>query len=65
MPRYARGHVGEVVEVQGKWPLADDKAQGDGVMLGTQLAARHMKDHGGGSIINTSSIAGWRPAEPF
>jgi NAD(P)-dependent dehydrogenase (short-subunit alcohol dehydrogenase family) len=29
-----------------------------GVMLGTQLAARHMKDHGGGSIINTTSIGG-------
>jgi len=29
-----------------------------GVMLGTQRAARHMKDHGGGSIINTASIAG-------
>jgi NAD(P)-dependent dehydrogenase (short-subunit alcohol dehydrogenase family) len=29
-----------------------------GVMLGTQLAARHMKDHGGGSVINTTSIGG-------
>ena len=29
-----------------------------GVMLGTQRAARHMKEHGGGSIINCSSIAG-------
>ena len=28
-----------------------------GVMLGTQRAARHMKEHGGGSIINNSSIA--------
>jgi NAD(P)-dependent dehydrogenase (short-subunit alcohol dehydrogenase family) len=28
-----------------------------GVMLGTQRAARHMMGHGGGSIINTSSIA--------
>ena len=28
-----------------------------GVMLGTQRAARHMARHGGGSIINTSSIA--------
>jgi NAD(P)-dependent dehydrogenase (short-subunit alcohol dehydrogenase family) len=28
-----------------------------GVMLGTQRAARHMRDHGGGSIINTASIA--------
>ena len=27
-----------------------------GVLLGTQRAARHMKDHGGGSIVNTSSI---------
>jgi NAD(P)-dependent dehydrogenase (short-subunit alcohol dehydrogenase family) len=29
-----------------------------GVLLGSQRAARHMKDHGGGSIINTSSTAG-------
>ncbi|MFM5908563.1 MAG: SDR family NAD(P)-dependent oxidoreductase [Novosphingobium sp.] len=29
-----------------------------GPMLGTQIAARHMKAHGGGSIINNSSIAG-------
>jgi NAD(P)-dependent dehydrogenase (short-subunit alcohol dehydrogenase family) len=29
-----------------------------GVMLGTQLAGRHMAKHGGGSIINTASIAG-------
>jgi NAD(P)-dependent dehydrogenase (short-subunit alcohol dehydrogenase family) len=29
-----------------------------GVMLGTQRAARHMATHGGGSIVNTTSIAG-------
>lgn len=29
-----------------------------GVMLGAQRAARHMMDHGGGSIINTASIGG-------
>ena len=29
-----------------------------GVMVGTQLAGRHMAKHGGGSIINTASIAG-------
>jgi len=29
-----------------------------GVMVGSQRAARHMAKHGGGSIINTSSIAG-------
>jgi NAD(P)-dependent dehydrogenase (short-subunit alcohol dehydrogenase family) len=29
-----------------------------GVLIGMQCAARHMKDHGGGSIINNSSIAG-------
>ena len=28
-----------------------------GVMTGTQRAARHMAEHGGGSIINTTSIA--------
>jgi len=29
-----------------------------GVMLGSQRAARHMAKHGGGSIVNTASIAG-------
>ena len=28
LPRYARGQVGEVVEIQGTWPLADDRARG-------------------------------------
>ena len=32
-----------------------------GVMVGTQRAARHMVDHGGGVIINTTSIAGINP----
>jgi NAD(P)-dependent dehydrogenase (short-subunit alcohol dehydrogenase family) len=31
-----------------------------GVIVGTQRAARHMAQHGGGSIINTSSIGGTR-----
>src|SRR5262249_52574776 len=29
-----------------------------GVVYGIQAAGRHMKDHGGGSIINTTSIGG-------
>ena len=29
-----------------------------GVMVGTQRAARHMKQHGGGAIVNTTSIGG-------
>lgn len=28
LPRYARGHVGMVVEAQGAWPLADERARG-------------------------------------
>ncbi len=32
-----------------------------GVMLGTQAAARHMADRGGGRIINISSIGGLQP----
>jgi NAD(P)-dependent dehydrogenase (short-subunit alcohol dehydrogenase family) len=32
-----------------------------GVMIGSQRAARHMAAHGGGSIINTSSIAALKP----
>jgi NAD(P)-dependent dehydrogenase (short-subunit alcohol dehydrogenase family) len=36
-----------------------------GVMLGTQIAARHMARHGGGSIINVSSISGVQPGFGF
>jgi NAD(P)-dependent dehydrogenase (short-subunit alcohol dehydrogenase family) len=36
-----------------------------GVMLGTQIAARHMAKHAGGSIINTASIAGVRSGHGF
>lgn len=36
-----------------------------GVMLGTQVAARHMTTHGGGSIINTASIAGVKAGHGF
>ena len=36
-----------------------------GVMLGTQMAARHMAKHGGGSIINTSSVAGVKAGHGF
>lgn len=32
-----------------------------GVMIGSQRAARHMAEHGGGSIVNTTSIAGINP----
>ena len=34
-----------------------------GVIYGTQAAARHMKDNGGGSIINTTSIGGMQPGK--
>lgn len=33
-----------------------------GVMIGSQCAARHMAKNGGGSIINTASIAGLMPS---
>lgn len=36
-----------------------------GVMLGTQIAARHMAQHGGGSVINVSSISGIQPGFGF
>jgi NAD(P)-dependent dehydrogenase (short-subunit alcohol dehydrogenase family) len=36
-----------------------------GTMLGTQIAARYMAKHGGGSIINTSSISGIQPGFGF
>ncbi|HLI39307.1 MAG TPA: SH3-like domain-containing protein [Streptosporangiaceae bacterium] len=28
LPRYARGHTGVIVEPQGAWPRADDRARG-------------------------------------
>ncbi|HWG62722.1 MAG TPA: SH3-like domain-containing protein [Streptosporangiaceae bacterium] len=28
VPRYVRGHDGEVIEGQGSWPLPDDRARG-------------------------------------
>jgi NAD(P)-dependent dehydrogenase (short-subunit alcohol dehydrogenase family) len=34
-----------------------------GVMAGSQCAARHMKDHGGGVILNNASIAGVLPGQ--
>lgn len=34
-----------------------------GVMRGTQAAARYMRDHGGGIILNTASIAGVLPGQ--
>jgi len=36
-----------------------------GVMLGTQIAARHMAQNGGGSITNVSSISGIQPGFGF
>jgi NAD(P)-dependent dehydrogenase (short-subunit alcohol dehydrogenase family) len=36
-----------------------------GVLLGTQIAARHMAKHGGGSVINTASIAGVKAGYGF
>lgn len=36
-----------------------------GVMLGTQIAGRHMVKNGGGSIINTSSISGIQAGSGF
>ncbi|MBV1688738.1 SDR family oxidoreductase [Novosphingobium sp. G106] len=36
-----------------------------GVMLGTQIAARHMANNGGGSITNVSSISGIQPGFGF
>ena len=28
LPRYVRGHAGEIVEAAGEWPLPDDVARG-------------------------------------
>lgn len=36
-----------------------------GVMIGSQCAARYMAEHGGGSIINTTSIAALKPGLPL
>lgn len=49
-PRYLDDRLEDFQQVMGVNLL--------GVMLGTQRAARQMAQHGGGSIINTASIAG-------
>jgi len=36
-----------------------------GIMLGAQIAARHMAEHGGGVILNTTSLAGITPGAGF
>jgi NAD(P)-dependent dehydrogenase (short-subunit alcohol dehydrogenase family) len=36
-----------------------------GLLVGTQRAARHMRDHGGGAIVNTTSIAGINPGSGY
>jgi NAD(P)-dependent dehydrogenase (short-subunit alcohol dehydrogenase family) len=36
-----------------------------GVMIGSQYAGRHMAKHGGGTIINTSSLAALKPGLPL
>ena len=28
LPRYVRGHVGEIIEAEGAWPVPDDIARG-------------------------------------
>ncbi len=28
LPRYARGHVGQILHCEGRWPLPDDRARG-------------------------------------
>jgi nitrile hydratase len=28
LPRYVRGHIGEIVEAGGEWPLPDDRVRG-------------------------------------
>jgi nitrile hydratase subunit beta len=28
LPRYVAGHIGEILESEGEWPLPDDAAQG-------------------------------------
>jgi len=50
MVRFLHDDLGDFARVMGVNVL--------GVMLGTQRAARHMKEHGGGSIVNCASIAG-------
>ncbi|HJN92573.1 MAG TPA: SDR family NAD(P)-dependent oxidoreductase, partial [Dehalococcoidia bacterium] len=35
-----------------------------GLFFLSQAAARHMRDHGGGSIVNVSSVSGLRPQVP-
>jgi nitrile hydratase subunit beta len=54
LPRYARGQVGEIVSVQGTWPLADDRARGlDAAaepVYTVEFAARDLWGDGGHAV---------------
>lgn len=42
LPRYARGRVGTVVEVEGQWPLADASASATGRANATATAGENV-----------------------
>ncbi len=55
LPRYARGHVGEIVEVHGAWRLPDDSARGAAAprveaVYAVRFAARDLWGEGGHTV---------------
>jgi hypothetical protein len=60
LPRYVRGHVGEVIEPQGQWPLPDDKAQGiEPARIETVYAVRFPAASLWGTGTHTVSVDLW------
>jgi NAD(P)-dependent dehydrogenase (short-subunit alcohol dehydrogenase family) len=58
------GAIGPIVETEVEHWDATFAVMARGVFLGVKHAARHMIDRGGGSIINTASIAGLSSGAP-
>jgi nitrile hydratase subunit beta len=55
MPRYVRGHAGEIVDDHGAWPLADDRARGLAAprvetVYAVRFAARDLWGSGGHTV---------------
>lgn len=68
VPRYVRGQPGEVVELAGHWPLADDRARGRDTPAQPVYAVRFAAVDLWGSGTHQVTVDLWesslRPAEP-
>lgn len=59
VPQYVRGHVGEVVESGGRWPLPDDSAQARPPRVETVYAVRFPAAELWGSGTHTVVVDVW------